>query len=49
MNPRSSRHFCRVFFRNGDQVEVVVEPCDEDGCLAYALRRPIDHRFWLYP
>ena len=41
--------FCRVFFRNGDQVEVVVEPCDEDGYLAYALRRPIDHRLWLYP
>ena len=41
--------FCRAFFRNGDQVEVVVEPCDEDGYLAYALRRPIDHRLWLYP
>ncbi|ORF45656.1 putative type VI secretion system effector [Gilliamella apicola] len=41
--------FCRVFFRNGDQVEVVVEPCEEDGYLAYALRRPIDHRLWLYP
>ena len=35
--------FCRAFFRNGDQVEVVVEPCDEDGYFAYALRRPIDH------
>ncbi|WP_176702910.1 hypothetical protein, partial [Gilliamella apicola] len=34
---------------NGDQVEVVVEPCDEDGYFAYALRRPIDHRLWLYP
>ena len=41
--------FCRAFFRNGDQVEVVVEPCEEDGYLAYALRRPIDHRLWLYP
>ena len=41
--------FCRAFFRNGDQVEVVVEPCDEDGYFAYALRRPIDHRLWLYP
>ncbi|OTQ08278.1 hypothetical protein B6D11_14130, partial [Gilliamella apicola] len=41
--------FCRVFFRNGDQVEVVVEPCEEDGYFAYALRRPIDHRLWLYP
>ena len=41
--------FCRAFFRNGDQVEAVVEPCDEDGYLAYALRRPIDHRLWLYP
>ena len=27
----------------------MVKPCDEDGCLAYALSRPIDHRFWLYP
>ena len=41
--------FCRAFFRNGDQVEVVVEPCEEDGYFAYALRRPIDHRLWLYP
>ena len=41
--------FCRAFFRNGDLVEVVVEPCEEDGYLAYALRRPIDHRLWLYP
>ena len=41
--------FCRAFFRNGDQVEVVVEPCEKDGYFAYALRRPIDHRLWLYP
>ncbi|MFQ1011786.1 putative type VI secretion system effector [Gilliamella apicola] len=41
--------FCRAFFRNGDQVEVVVELCEEDGYFAYALRRPIDHRLWLYP
>ena len=41
--------FCRVFFNNGDQVEVVVEP-RSDGCyFAYALRRLIDHRLWLHP
>ena len=41
--------FCRAFFRNGDQVEVVVDPCEENDYFAYALRRPIDHRLWLYP
>ncbi|OCG63654.1 hypothetical protein A9G48_05495 [Gilliamella sp. wkB18] len=41
--------FCRAFFRNGDKVEVVVEPLDDGSYYAYALRRPIDHRLWLYP
>ena len=41
--------FCRAFFRNGDQVEVVVEPLEDGSYYAYALRRPIDHRLWLYP
>jgi hypothetical protein len=41
--------FCRAFFRNGDKVEVVVEPRDDGSYYAYALRRPIDHRLWLYP
>ena len=41
--------FCRAFFRNGDQVEVVVEPMEDGSYYAYALRRPIDHRLWLYP
>ena len=41
--------FCRAFFRNGDQVEVVVEPLKDGSYYAYALRRPIDHRLWLYP
>ena len=41
--------FCRAFFRNGDKVEVVVEPMEDGSYYAYALRRPIDHRLWLYP
>ncbi|WP_392553309.1 putative type VI secretion system effector [Orbus wheelerorum] len=41
--------FCRAFFTNGDQVEVVVEPRDDGSYFAYALRRPIDHRLWLHP
>ena len=41
--------FCRAFFCNGDQVEVVVEPLEDGSYYAYALRRPIDHRLWLYP
>ena len=41
--------FCRAFFRNGDQVEVVVEPLEDGSYYAYAVRRPIDHRLWLYP
>ncbi|OCG63653.1 hypothetical protein A9G48_05490 [Gilliamella sp. wkB18] len=41
--------FCRAFFRNGDKVEVVVEPLEDGSYYAYALRRPIDHRLWLYP
>ena len=41
--------FCRAFFHNGDQVEVVVEPMEDGSYYAYALRRPIDHRLWLYP
>ena len=27
----------------------MVEPYEEDSYFAYALRRPIDHRLWLYP
>ncbi|WP_392562397.1 putative type VI secretion system effector [Orbus sturtevantii] len=41
--------FCRVFFTNGDKVEVVVEPKKDGSYFAYALRRPIDHRLWLHP
>ena len=41
--------FCRVFFNNGDQVEVVVEPRSDGSYFAYALRRLIDHRLWLHP
>ncbi|WP_392553308.1 putative type VI secretion system effector [Orbus wheelerorum] len=41
--------FCRAFFTNGDQVEVVVEPRADGSYFAYALRRPIDHRLWLHP
>lgn len=41
--------FCRAFFRNGDKVEVVVEPMEDGSYYTYALRRPIDHRLWLYP
>jgi hypothetical protein len=41
--------FCRAFFRNGDKVEVVAEPLEDGSYYAYALRRPIDHRLWLYP
>jgi hypothetical protein len=41
--------FCRAFFRNGDKVEVVVEPLEDGSYYAYALRRAIDHRLWLYP
>ena len=41
--------FCRAFFRNGDKVEVVVEPMEDGSYYAYALRRLIDHRLWLYP
>lgn len=41
--------FCRAFFRNGDKVEVVVEPLEDGSYYAYALHRPIDHRLWLYP
>ena len=41
--------FCRAFFRNGDQVEMVVEPLEDGSYYAYAVRRPIDHRLWLYP
>ena len=41
--------FCRAFFRNGDQVEVVVEPMEDGSYYAYALRRLIDHRLWLHP
>ncbi|WP_392553312.1 putative type VI secretion system effector [Orbus wheelerorum] len=41
--------FCRAFFSNGDQVEVVIEPKDDGSYFAYALRRPIDHRLWLHP
>ncbi|WP_392562399.1 putative type VI secretion system effector [Orbus sturtevantii] len=41
--------FCRVFFTNGDKVEVVVEPEKDGSYFAYALRRPIDHRLWLHP
>ena len=41
--------FCRAFFGNGDKVEVVVEPMEDGSYYAYALRRPIDHRLWLYP
>ena len=41
--------FCRAFFHNGDQVEVVVEPMEDGSYYAYALRRLIDHRLWLYP
>ena len=41
--------FCRAFFRNGDQVEVVVEQLEDGSYYAYAVRRPIDHRLWLYP
>ncbi|WP_392553311.1 putative type VI secretion system effector [Orbus wheelerorum] len=41
--------FCRAFFTNDDQVEVVVEPRDDGSYFAYALRRSIDHRLWLHP
>jgi hypothetical protein len=41
--------FCRAFFRNGDNVEVVAEPLEDGSYYAYALRRAIDHRLWLYP
>jgi hypothetical protein len=41
--------FCRAFFRNGDKVEVVAEPLEDGSYYAYALRRAIDHRLWLYP
>ncbi|WP_392553313.1 putative type VI secretion system effector [Orbus wheelerorum] len=41
--------FCRVFFTDGDQVEVVVAPRADGSYFAYALRRPIDHRLWLSP
>jgi hypothetical protein len=41
--------FCRAFFRNDDKVEVVVEPLEDGSYYAYALRRAIDHRLWLYP
>ncbi|OCG17073.1 hypothetical protein A9G24_03380 [Gilliamella sp. App6-5] len=41
--------FCRAFFRNGDKVEVVVETLEDGSYYAYALRRAIDHRLWLYP
>ena len=41
--------FCRAFFRNGDKVEVVVEPLEDGSYYAYALRRLIDHRLWLHP
>ncbi|WP_392562398.1 putative type VI secretion system effector [Orbus sturtevantii] len=41
--------FCRAFFTDGDQVEVVAEPRNDGSYFAYALRRPIDHRLWLHP
>lgn len=41
--------FCRVFFADGDDVEIVAELRKEGSYFAYALRRPIDHRLWLHP
>ncbi|VEJ55228.1 putative type VI secretion system effector [Pragia fontium] len=39
--------FSRVFFADGEQVDIVAEPQDDGGFYAYSVRRPIDHRLWL--
>ncbi|WP_136655920.1 putative type VI secretion system effector [Pragia fontium] len=39
--------FSRVFFADGEQVDIVAEPQEDGGFYAYSVRRPIDHRLWL--
>jgi hypothetical protein len=41
--------FCRIFFNEGDYVEVVVDPLAGGTYFAYALRRPADKLLWLHP
>ena len=41
--------FSVVFFTDGDEVDVVAELQADGSYFAYAVRRPIDHRLWLYP
>ncbi|VEJ55222.1 putative type VI secretion system effector [Pragia fontium] len=39
--------FSRIFFADGEQVDIVAEPQEDGGFYAYSVRRPIDHRLWL--
>lgn len=39
--------FSRVFFEDGDNIDVVAEAQDDGGFYAYSVRRPLDHRLWL--
>ena len=41
--------FSRVFFADGEEADIVAEPQKDGGFYAYAVRRPIDHKLWLYP
>ncbi|GKX61853.1 putative type VI secretion system effector [Pragia fontium] len=39
--------FSRVFFADGEQVDIVAELQEDGSFYAYSIRRPIDHRLWL--
>lgn len=41
--------FALISFKEGDYVEMVVEPLPGGSYFAFAVRRAIDHRLWLHP
>lgn len=41
--------FSRVGFKNGDEVDMVVEPMNDGSSAAFAVRRLSDHTIWMYP
>lgn len=41
--------FSRVYFHDGDYVEMVVDPIQDGNYFAYAVRRPKDCHLWLHP
>jgi hypothetical protein len=46
---RIAGRFSKVWFENGDHVEVIGEPHHDESIAAYAIRRPSDRTLWMFP